>query len=188
MKLSGGRFLAQLNRNSPMLGALLQRMIDGQNHLANQLGIDPVGQASAPPPPQSTTVTVTGEQAHVRIVDNNPTNRSRHYFTEVFSDPEMTQLLHVEHHGVSRDATISLPTYASGTDHNVYYLHSYSQVPGSPPSDTVPFPTAVTMAGATVGLLPQSAGSGTANTQGTSPAQGFGVFATRKATGVKRQV
>lgn len=187
-KLSGGKELATLNRSSPSLGSLLAKLIDAHNHIAAQAGIDPVGQASSPPSPQSLAITVTGEMAHVRITDNNPTNRARNYFTEVFADPEMTQLLHVEHHGVSRDATLTLPTYSAGTTPNTYYAQSYSQIPGSPPSAATAFPTPITMAGATVGVLPSSSGSGTANTQGTQPAQGYGSFPTRKATGIKRNV
>jgi hypothetical protein len=182
-KLSGGKMLAQLNRTSPNLGALLSRVIDAVNHKSAQDGIDPVGQASPPPPPQAVNVTVTGEMAHLRITDNNPTNRPRNYFSEVYADAQMTQLLHVEHHGVSRDATLTLPTFSEGSTHNTYYVQSYSQTPGSPPSPAIPFPTAITMAGATVGVLPQSAGSGTAPTTGTVPAQGYGVYPTRKATG-----
>jgi hypothetical protein len=188
MKLSGGKMLAQLNRINPNLGSLLSKMIDAHNHIASQIGVDPVGQAVSPPPPQSTTVTVTGEMAHVRITDNNPTNRPRNYFTEIYSDPQYTQLLHVEHHGVSRDATIALPTFSEGSTHNTYYAQSYSQTPGSPPSAPIPFPTAITMAGATIGVLPQSAGSGTAPTSGTVPAQGYGVYPNRKATGVNRVI
>jgi hypothetical protein len=187
-KLSGGKQLAQLNRVGPNLGSLLSKVIDSVNHQAAQTGVDPVGQASSPPPPQSTAITVTGEMAHVRITDNNPTNRARSYFTEVYADQQMTQLLHVEHHGASRDATITLPTYSSGTTPNTYYAQSYSQTPGSPPSAPIPFPTPIIMAGATVGVLPQSAGSGTAPASGTVPAQGFGTYATRNATGKIRTV
>jgi len=188
LKLSGGKQLAQLNRSSPNLGSLLSKLIDAHNHVASQIGVDPVGQASAPPPPQSTAVTVNGEMAHIRITDNNPTNRARNYFTEVFSDPQMTQLLHVEDHGTSRDATITLPTFSSGTTPNTYYVHSYSQTPGSPPSSPIKFSDPIVMAGTTVGIVPQSSGSGTAPASGTVPAQGFGSFPTRKATGVIRSV
>lgn len=187
-KLSGGKQLANINKTDPSLGSLLARLIDAHNHVAAQAGIDPVGQSTPPPPPQSTTVTVTGEMAHVRIADNNPTTRARNYFSEVYSDPQMTQLLHVEHHGTSRDATITLPTYSAGTTPNTYYVQSYAQDPGSPPSAPISSPTAITMAGSTVGTLPQSSGSGTAPASGTVPAQGFGSFPTRKATGVKRTV
>ena len=187
-KLTGGKQLAQLNRASPNLGSLVSKLIDAHNHVATQTGVDPVGQSSAPPSPQSTTVTVTGEMAHVRIVDNNPTNRARNYFTEVFADPQMTQLLHVEDHGTSRDATINLPTFSAGTTQNTYYAHSYSQSPGSPPSSPIQAPTSFVMTGTTIGTLPQSSGSGTAPTSGTVPAQGFGSYPTREATGAIRTV
>lgn len=188
MKLTGGKQLAQLNRTSPNLGSLLSKLIDAHNHVATQIGVDPVGQASAPPPPQAVTPTVIGEQLHIRITDNNPTNRARNYFSEVFADPQMTQLLHVEDHGTSRDAAITLPTFSSGTTPNTYYVHSYSQTNGSPPSAPIQFAEPITMSGTTVGTVPQSAGSGTAPASGTVPAQGFGTYPTRKATGVVRNI
>lgn len=182
--------LAMLNRTSPNLGALLSSMIDAHNHLASQSGIDPVGQATSPPPPQSLDVTVTGEQTHIRVTDNNPTNRARTYFTEVHTDPNFTTPKMVVQHGATRDAQVQLPTLNSGGMMQDYYLRTYSQTPGSPPSTKVPYPTYVTMdpAGTTRGDLPASAGSGTAPASGTASGQGYGSFPTRKATGVKRQV
>lgn len=186
-QLSGGRFLAQLNRNSPMLGALFQRLIDAHNHVASQAGVDPVTQASPPPPVNAVTPTVIGEQLHLRITDNAPTNRARHYFSEVFTDPNYSNMVHVEHHGVSRDAAIPLPTMNDSGDHNQYYVQSYSGTAGSPPSAPVRVGP-ITMAGTTQGTLPTSAGSGTGNANGTQPGQGFGVAPIRKATGVIRKV
>lgn len=189
-KLSGGRFLADLNRNSPMLGALLQNLIDAHNHVASQAGIDPVGQAVAPPPPQAVDATVTGEQLHIRATDNNPTDRSRVYYSEIHTDPQFTSPKMVIQHGATRDAQVVLPTLNSEGVMQDYYLRTYSQTPGSPPSNFVPYPVPITMdvAGTTQGNLPPSAGSGTSNAQGTASGQGFGTFPTRKATGVKRTV
>jgi hypothetical protein len=45
-KLTGGRLISNINKQAPMLGALLQSMIDAHNHVASQAGIDPVGQSS----------------------------------------------------------------------------------------------------------------------------------------------
>lgn len=181
---------AQLNRENPSLGALTQLLIDAHNHVAKQAGIDPVGQSSAPPPPQGVTVTVTGEQTHIRVTDNNPTNRARSYFTEVHTDPTFTSPKMVIQHGATRDAQVVLPTFNSDGMMQAYYLRTYSQTPGSPPSTPINYPVPVTMdpAGTTQGDLPASAGSGTSPASGTVSAQGFGQFATRKATGVKRSV
>lgn len=187
-KLTGGKMLAQINKANPNMGALISKMIDAHNHVASQAGVDPVGQASAPPPPQGVTPTVIGEQLHLRITDNNPTNRTRNYFSEVYADPQYTQLLHVQDHGASRDAVVNLPTTNPAGGSNQYYLRSYSQVPGSPPSTPVPFTSPITMAGTTVGTVPQSAGSGTGSANGSQPGQGYGKFPTRKATGAKRTV
>lgn len=186
--LSGGRFLTQLNKQSTLLGALLQNLIDAHNHVAAQVGVDPVGQAPAPPPINSVTPTVIGEQLHVRVLDNAPTNRARAYFSEIYADADRTQLLHVEHHGASRDASIALPSKDSTGATTNYYLSSYSQTPGSPPSQRVDYTAPIQMVGATQGALPPSAGSGTGSANGTQPGQGYGNFPSRKATGVVRSV
>jgi hypothetical protein len=182
--------LAQLNKTNPDMGALFSKLIDAHNHVAAQSGIDPVGQASPPPPPQNVNVVVTGEQTHIRVTDNNPTNRARNYFTEVHTDPNYTSPKMVIQHGATRDAQVQLPTLNSGGVMQDYYLRTYSQDPGSPPSPKVPYPTYVTMdhAGTTQGDLPTSAGSGTSPASGTVSGEGFGSYPTRKATGVKRQV
>lgn len=189
-KLTGGKMLAQLNKTNPDLGALFSKLIDAHNHVAKQAGIDPVGQASAPPPPQSVTATVIGEQLHVRVTDNNPTNRSRTYFSEIHTDPNYTTPKMVSQHGASRDAQVQLPTLNSSGTMQPYYLRTYSQDPGSPPSAPINYPVPITMdpAGTTQGDLPASAGSGTSPASGTVSAQGFGSYPTRKATGVKRTV
>jgi hypothetical protein len=189
-KLTGGKMLAQLNKTNPDLGALFSKLIDAHNHVAAQAGVDPVGQASAPPPPQNIDVTVTGEQTHIRVTDNNPTSRARHYFTEVHTDPNFTSPKMVIQHGATRDAQVSLPTLNSVGVMQAYYLRTYSQTPGSPPSQKIPYPVPVTMdpAGTTRGDLPASSGSGTSPASGTVSGEGFGSYPTRMATGIKRQV
>lgn len=189
-QLTGGKMLAQLNRKNPSLGALLSKLIDAHNHVAAQIGVDPVGQAAAPPPPQGVSITVIGEQTHIRVTDNNPTNRARTYFTEVHTDANFSSPKMVIQHGATRDAQVQLPTLNSSGVMQDYYLRTYSQTPGSPPSSFVPYPTYVTMAatGTTQGDLPASLGSGTSPASGTVSAQGFGVYPNRKATGVKRSV
>ena len=189
-KLTGGKELATLNRTNPSLGSLLARLIDAHNHVASQAGVDPVGQAASPPAPQGVDVTVTGEQTHIRVTDNNPTNRARTYFTEVHTDSNFSSPKMVVQHGATRDAQVSLPTLNSSGTMQDYYLRTYSQTPGSPPSKPIAYPTYVTMdvAGTTQGDLPASAGSGTSPASGTVSAQGFGSYPTRKATGEKRAV
>ena len=186
MKLTGGKQLAQLNRINPNLGSLLTKLIDAHNHVASQAGIDPVGQAVAPPPPQSVDATVTGEMLHLRVTDNNPTNRARTYFTEIHTNSSFTAPKMVIQHGATRDAQVLLPTDNSGAVMQDYYARTYSQTKGSPPSAPIAYPTYITMAGTTQGDLPPSAGSGTAPASGTVSGQGFGSFQTRKETGVKR--
>jgi hypothetical protein len=187
-QLYGGKELAQLNRKSPSLGSLFSRLIAAHNHVAAQAGIDPVGQASAPPPPQGVDVTVLGEQAHIRVTDNNPTDRARTYFTEVHTNPNFTAPVMVVQHGATRDAQVILPTNNSGATMQDYYMRTYSQTPGSPPSSPIAYPTYITMDGSTQGDVPASSGSGTSPASGTVSAEGFGSYPTRKATGVLRQV
>lgn len=189
-KLTGGKMLAKLNRDNPDLGALISRMIDAHNHVASQAGIDPVGQAVAPPPPQAVDATVIGEQLHIRATDNNPTNRARVYYSEIHTNPNYTSPKMVIQHGATRDAQVVLPTLNGDGMMQAYYLRTYSQTPGSPPSTPINYPVPITMdiAGTTQGDLPASAGSGTSPASGTVSGQGFGTFQTRKATGVKRTI
>lgn len=186
-KLSGGRMLAKVNRENPEMGALLSRIIDSVNHGFAQAGISPVGQNTAPPPPNAVDVTVTGEQAHVRITDNNATNRGRRYYTEIHSDQGFTQPLIIKSSSASRSLEpITLPTFDSGGLMKAYYVRTYSQDPGSPPSKPITYPTYVTMDGATQGDVPAAQGSGTSTP--TQSGQGYGISPTRTGTGPKRQV
>jgi len=189
-KLYGGKELAKINRQDPSSGSLFARLIDCLNHGFTQLGADPVGEAVSPPPPNSVNATVIGEQLHIRATDNNPTDRSRTYFSEIHTDPNYTTPKMVIQHGASRDAQVQLPTLNSDGVMQDYYLRTYSQTPGSPPSPPINYPVPITMAndGTTQGDLPASAGSGTSPASGTVSAQGFGSYPNRKATGVKRQV
>ena len=190
MKLSGGRQLAKINRQNTELGSLLSRLIDAHNHLAGQLGVDPVGQASAPPTPSSISATVIGEQLHLRIADNNATTRSREYFSEIHTNPDFSDPKMIIQHGATRDASVNLPTLNGDGVMQAYYVRSYSQTPGSPPSTPLPYHTYITMdpSGSTQGDLPSSAGSGTSAANGQQSAQGYGVQPNRRATGLKRQI
>lgn len=153
--------LAQLNKTNPDLGALISKLIDAHNHTAAQLGIDPVGQAAAPPSPQGVDATVIGEQLHIRATDNNPTNRARVYYSEIHTDPNFTSPKMVVQHGATRDAQVILPTLNSAGVMQPYYLRTYSQTSGSPPSAPVNYPVPITMAndGTTQGDLPASSGA-----------------------------
>lgn len=192
-KISGGRQLAKINKENPELGALLARLIDGQNHGFGQLGVDPVGQASAPPPPDGLEVGVTGETAHFRVTNNSPVSRATKTFVEIHTDPQFTAPKMVLPLSASRDAAVPLPVFSSMGVMQDYYARTYTQTAGSPPSKYIPYPTYITMqagesgAGTTGDLLP-SAGSGTSAANGTQSHQGYGEFQTRKATAVKRQV
>lgn len=191
---SGGEFLNEIFQSDPRLGTLLQGMINATNNSSRSAGVAPVGQVSAPPPIDSVNVAQAGEMLHVSLNHNSQINRGIQYFTEVSTNPQFTQIVAAHAHGTSRtSAPFSLPTKDStGANHN-YYLRSYAQYPGGPPSSHTVYggsssPTAITMSGSTQLNLLSSTGTGTSPANGQSAGQGFGKFSTRPATGPKRQV
>lgn len=190
--LSGGSFLNEIYQNDSRLGTLLSRMIKAINQTAGTAGVSPVGQSTKLSPPDSVNVSAAGEMMHVSITDNAPADRQVHYFTEVSNNPQFSQPI-VVHHGPSRtSAPFTLPTMDStGGTHN-WYVRSFRQSPGGPPSAPITYggsasPTAVTMSGATQFNLLPSTGSGTSASTGQQAAQGFGKQPTRPPAGPKRQ-
>jgi hypothetical protein len=191
--LNGGEFLADLLNKDVRHGMLLQRIIKAVNATAKAAGVAPVGQVSAPTAPDGVSAVAAGEMLHVSVTHNAPVDRGIHYFTEVSTTPAFNQPI-VLHHGTSRTPPpFPLPTKDnSGATHN-FYVRSYSQLPGGPPSAPVVFggssnPTPITMGGSTqLSLLP-STGSGTAPANGQSAGQGFGKQSTRPSVGPKRKV
>jgi hypothetical protein len=191
--LSGGSFLNEIYQNDSRLGTLLSRVIKAVNQTANTAGVAPVGQSTRLAPPDSVNVSAAGEMMHVSITDNSAADRTVHYFTQVSNNPQFAQPITI-HHGPSRtSAPFTLPTKdGSGATHN-WYVRSFRQRPGGPPSDPITYggsasPTAVTMSGSTQFNLLPSTGSGTGDNTGTQGAQGFGKQPTRPPTGPKRQV
>jgi hypothetical protein len=191
--LSGGSFLNEIYQSDSRLGTLLSRIIGAVNQTAGSAGVAPVGQSIKLSPPDNVNVATAGELMHVSITDNSAANRQVHYFTEVSNNPQFLQPI-VIHHGPSRTGVpFSLPTKDStGATHN-WYVRSFRQSPGGPPSDPVTYggsasPTAVTMSGSTQLTLLPSTGSGTSSNTGQQAAQGFGKQPIRQAPGPKRQV
>lgn len=177
--LTGGPELALLSRMNPRLGALLQRVISGVNTSARNAGVSAVGQSSPPPPPTAVTVKTSGEMVHLSIADNGPVRRGIRYFSEVSTSPDYSNPLVIDH-GTSRTShPFTLPTMNDDGEAHSFYMRSYSQMPGSPPSAPVELGAPVTLGGATKMTLLQSTGSGTASANGSQGGYGLGRFPQR---------
>jgi hypothetical protein len=180
-QLPGNDLLAQIENENPKLGQYLRQYLGPSiTRTAQNAAVSPTGDAAAPESPSAVSVAAAGEMVHVSVTDNSAVNRGVHYFTEISAnDPSFRQPI-VFHHGTSRTPPpFPLPSKDAGGNSVKYYVRSYSQYPGSPPSEPIVHggaanPTAVTLGGTTqLNLLP-STGSGTASGNGTQGAQGFG--------------
>jgi hypothetical protein len=180
-RLGGNDLLSQIEQDNPKLGIYLrQYLIPSITRTAQNAAVSPTGSVAAPQPPAMVHVATFGEMVHVSIEDHQPLNRGINYFTEIgVNDPHIQQPI-VYHHGTSRTPPpFSLPSLISGGGSPVshqYYIQSYSQYPGGPPSERTRFNggAAITLSGTTVGTPLPSRGSGTASGNGTQPGQGFG--------------
>lgn len=189
-QLDLGQFLGALNKVSPYLGNVLQKIQDAVNNLGTNLAGSPVGKIDPPSQIQKLDVKVSGETVHVSHTDNNPLAKGIHYFTEIDTDPSFPRPL-VIHHGTSRTShPFNLPAKDDNGVAVTYFMRGYNQLPGSDPSLHVNFggdqPTAVTMTGTTQMTLLPSNGSGTAAADGTQGGHGFGKVLERPAIGPKR--
>lgn len=185
-QLDGGRLLQEVALKDPRLGQLFQNIIDGANQLARNAGVSPVGDIDAPKAPDSVAVKVAGELMHISISHSGPVNRGVRYFSEISATPSFGQPIVVDH-GTSRTShPIPLPTNNDSMAPVTYYVRSYAQNPGGPPSTPtvvggVGSPTGFTMGGATAMTLLPSTGSGTAPNSGQSAGQGLGRFQKRQS-------
>jgi hypothetical protein len=177
--IDGGRELAEIESKNPALGSVLRKIISGVNQTALNAGVSPTGQVSAPKAPDSVSVSTAGEMMQVSINHSGAIQRGIHYISEVSTDSAFTNPLVIDH-GASRTShPFPLPTNDSdGTAVN-YYVRSYAQHPGGPPSATTTVggsssPTAHTMGGSTDMTLQTSHGSGTANNNGQQGGWGLG--------------
>lgn len=192
--LDGGNLLAEVEKQWPSLGRLLRtRIIPAINTTASAAGVAPVGNISAPNPPNSISVKTQGEMVHVSIADNNEIQKGIHYFTEADTTPSFSQPI-VIHHGPSRTpAPFTLPTNSDAAVPHSWYFRTYAQYPGGQPSAAIPLggvgaPKAVTLTGSTNLTLLPSTGSGTADGNGQSGGSGFGKVTQRPVPQPKRAV
>lgn len=185
-KLEGGRLLAEVANQNPRVGQLFQNVLDGINRFAINAGFSPVGDVSPPKAPDSVNVKVSGELMHIAINHTGPVNRGIRYFSEIATSPSFGQPIVVDHGSSRTSHPIPLPTNDDGSNPVTYYVRSYAQNPGGPPSAPtvvggVSSPTGFTMGGATAMTLLPSTGSGTAPSTGQSAGQGLGSFQRRSA-------
>ena len=153
-QLPGNDLLSQIENENPKLGQYLrQYLVPAITTTAKNAAVSPIGSVAAPDAPSAVNVAAFGEMVHVSVQDNSPLNRGVNYFTEIgVDDPHFTQPI-VFHHGTSRTPPpFPLPTNVSGGGSPVahkYYIRSYSQYPGGPPSEKTVYNNgaAVTLSG-----------------------------------------
>lgn len=191
--LSGGRALTRMMQTDAITGNLFQRIITAVNNLGQNAGVSPTGQREAPTAPNSLSIKATGGYVHAQITDNNPLNKGIHYFVEADTNPSFSQPIVIPH-GPSRTIhPFPLPAFDDAGNAQSWHFRSYSQYPGSLPSEKTVFggasgATPVSVGGATNMTLLPSTGSGTASPNGTQGGSGFGKVSVRPAQGPKRSV
>lgn len=160
------------------LGIFLRRyVLPSIGKTAQSSGVAATGPIPPPASPESVNVTTSGELMQVVIHHTAPVIRGQRYFTEVATNQAFVGSM-IHDHGASRaPLPIYLPTKdTSGATHN-YYVASYVQYPGGPPSKPTYFgggaPTAVNMGGTTQMDLQAGTGSGTAS-NGAQTFEGLG--------------
>jgi hypothetical protein len=190
----GGRELAILRQNNPLVGNLLQRFIEAVNRGLRYAGVSTAGELPAPPPVDSIAVkgslsgnvlVAPGEFLHFVHTHNAPVNRGVHYITEIDTSPNFPAP-HQVSDTTSRSGFVMLPTNNDGSTLVNYYLRTTAQYVGSAPSTPTVFgglqgPTAINMSGTTNATLLASQAGGTAKPgQG---GQGLGAVSARGSVG-----
>jgi hypothetical protein len=183
MPIPGNDLLTEFeNQGGPAakLGIFLRRYVmTAINGVSQSLGGATTSERQPPSPPESVSVNMTGpESMQVTVNHSAPVIRGARYFTEISADDPSFVGSMIHDHGASRaPLPIQLPTKdTSGATHN-YYVASYVQYPGGPPSKPTYYggssPTPITMSGITQGNIAKGTGSGTA-TNGGQTFQGLG--------------
>ena len=187
-QLDGGGNQAEVASRDPRHAQVHQDIIDSINRLAASVGASPTGEIPAPKAPDTVSVKTAGELMHISINHSGQLQRNVRYFSEISDSPSFAQPIVVDH-GTSRTShPIPLPTYADdGVTKATYYVRSYAQYPGSPPSPPTIVggqgsPTAFQMAGSSAMTMLPSQGSGTGPNNGQSAGQGLGKFQTGNLT------
>jgi hypothetical protein len=181
--LTGGRVGTQWTLEDAAKGTLIQRIINGVNTVATNLGASAVGRIPAPLPINGLNVTVGGEYAHMTINHSAGIQQGIHYFVEVANNSSFIGA-HPIHFGTSRtrDPIHLAPLDSTGAAQS-WYARAFCQYPGGDPSTPVnyggPEPTPITTTGTTRLTWNASTGSGTASNTGQQIGFGFGKFQKR---------
>jgi hypothetical protein len=176
VQLDGGRELVDVRQRDPLAGSLLQRMIDGINRLAQNVGASAIGEAPPPAPVDSIAVkgtlsnnilTAPGEILHFVHTHNAPIDRGIRYITEVSANDPNFSAPHVITETTSRSGFVHLPANDDTTAAVAYYLRVTAQYPGSKPTKPTVYgglqgPTKILMTGSTNMTLLASQAAGTA--------------------------
>lgn len=183
--LSGGRALTKITQRDPLLGTLLQKIIEGTNTVASNTASSAVGRITAPPPINGLNVKVAGEYAHVTIDHSGDIQQGVHYFVEAANNENFAGA-HPIHFGTSRTRDpIHLAAKDSDGNAQKWYLRGYAQYPGSDPSQPVVYggasPTPISTTGTTQLSWNPSTGSGTAANNGQQVGWGFGRIQKRES-------
>lgn len=181
MTIPGNDLLSEIENQNPKLGIFLRNYVMPTiARTAQNAGVDQTTQIQPPEPPASVKVTTSGEMLQITVDHNAPIIRGARYFSEISAnDPSFSSGPMVHDHGASRSpATLTLPTKdASGNAHK-YYVASYVQYPGGPPSKPTYYgggsPTPITLGGTTQMDIQPGTGSGTANSSSPRPFEGLG--------------
>jgi hypothetical protein len=179
-QLDIGGLQAEIQSKDPRHAQVHQDLADGINRLAVNLASSATGDIPAPKSPDSVAVATGGEFMHIAISHSGQLARNIHYFSEISTTPNFSQPIVIDHGSSRTSHPFPLPTFPNGGGSKTnYYVRSYAQYPGGPPSaPTVAgglgSPTAFQMGGSTQLTLLPSNGSGTAPNNGQAAGAGLG--------------
>lgn len=174
------RNLAQIRKQNPLLGQLIDDIASAIDVSSSATVTNPNGTPASPSAPSAINVQAADGIYHATATDHSPIVRGCHYYFEYDTDPAFSQP-HVIDNGASRTWRGQLG------DQNLHW-RVYSQYPnGGPPSAPIVFggqsPKAVRGGGAAGPPMVPSTGSGTANSDGKQGGSGAGKIAYRAQNG-----
>jgi hypothetical protein len=183
-------FLREIKNQYPKLGLLLESLINGVDGIANNLGVQPIGKATAPDPHKAINVKAGTDHVHVTITDPSQVRKNDLNFIEWSVNDKTFANAHVEHLGPSRGKMLALPAKDDAGATISYYFRSFPQRFGSDASKKTYFgtavaPTAVQLTGSSKMTPLPSTGAGTAPPDGSRPGLGLGTDLQRLPQGPK---
>ena len=170
MSLSGNDLLSQIEQENPKLGQYFRNYVNPAiQTTASNAAVDTSANIPSPAPPESISVTTSGEYAQVVVNHSAPIQKGIQYITHFATNPQFSGAI-IKDHGCSRSPEhVWLPTKdAEGNTHQ-WYAATVAQYPGSKPSVTYfggASPKSFTMGGTTQANVQPGTGSGTASNGG----------------------